>query len=94
MSANYNAMIEYWGLGCPNGGKVCICEGARSEFIGCCLSDPCADGSGTCPEKHIRQTTFSEDKYAYVPIQDCDSAEGKDNWYTCEFNKPPFLGCC
>ncbi|CAF3513212.1 hypothetical protein SNK03_007048 [Fusarium graminearum] len=85
---------EYWGLSCINGGKFYICEDDDTQFIGCCLNDPCGKNNGTCPDGDLRATTFESDKYAKLPAQDCDNSQGVDNWYTCAFTNPPFLGCC
>lgn len=85
---------EHWGLSCPNGGKFYICEEDDTQFVGCCVSDPCGTNKGKCPDGDLRATTFDKDLYAELPTQDCDSSQGTDNWYTCAFLDPPFLGCC
>ncbi|KAK7229408.1 hypothetical protein V2G26_001578 [Clonostachys chloroleuca] len=50
---NSTAIREY-GFGCPSGGHVHICEGAKVEFIGCCASDSYTGGEGVCPDDHLR----------------------------------------
>ncbi|RMJ12898.1 hypothetical protein CDV36_007437 [Fusarium kuroshium] len=85
---------EHWGLSCPNGGKFYICEEDDTQFVGCCVSDPCGTNKGKCPDGDLRATSFDKDLYAELPAQDCDSSQGTDNWYTCAFTDPPFLGCC
>ncbi|KAF4469181.1 hypothetical protein FALBO_3929 [Fusarium albosuccineum] len=85
---------EYWGLSCPDSGKFYICEDDETQFVGCCLSDPCGNNNGTCPDGDLRATTFDKDKYEDLPTQDCDNSQGIDNYYTCKFNSPPFFGCC
>ncbi|KAM9873454.1 hypothetical protein VDGL01_12470 [Verticillium dahliae] len=82
------------GLRCPNQGQFYICEANSTEFIGCCLSDPCADGSGQCPHDKLAPSTFSANQYAAVPGQDCEDARGVSVWWTCRDTSPPFLGCC
>lgn len=82
------------GLACPAGGFPYICEGNATEFIGCCASDPCANGQGECPVADLRTTSFSRDAYASIPEQNCSDPRGAAVWYTCKFNTPPFLGCC
>ncbi|KAH7199199.1 hypothetical protein BKA60DRAFT_625778 [Fusarium oxysporum] len=86
--------IPYFGLSCPSGGAFHICEGANTEFIGCCTSDPCAGNKGTCPDGHLRVATFSADTYNDLPRQDCDDPRGTEIWYTCRGTSPPFMGCC
>lgn len=91
MSANpYKA----FGLSCPNGGDFHICENTKREFIGCCTTDPCSDGSGLCEKANLRAASFSESSYLDIPPQSCDSAGGDNHFYTCTANDPPFIGCC
>ncbi|KAF4447751.1 hypothetical protein F53441_8770 [Fusarium austroafricanum] len=85
---------EHWGLSCTNGGRFYVCEDDDTQFIGCCVNDPCGKNNGTCPDGDLRATTFDSDTYAQLPAQDCDNSQGVDNWYTCAFTSPPFLGCC
>lgn len=94
MSTDNNDHLDSLGLWCPSGGKVYVCDKAAIKFIGCCTSDPCSDGSGKCPSRDMREASFSADKYANIPEQSCDDARGKNVWYTCRDNDPPFLGCC
>ncbi|KAB5523895.1 hypothetical protein GE09DRAFT_483272 [Coniochaeta sp. 2T2.1] len=81
-----------FGLSCPSGGSFYICQNNKTEFIGCCTIDPCRDGSGSCPQENVRSSSFSADSYDVIAPQDCAADTGL--WYTCKFNKPPFLGCC
>lgn len=91
MSANpYKA----FGLSCPNGGDFHICENTKREFIGCCTTDPCSDGSGLCENANLRAASFSESSYLDIPPQSCDSTGGDNHFYTCTANDPPFIGCC
>lgn len=85
---------EYFGLSCPGNGKFYICEGAEAEFIGCCTSDPCADGKGTCPDEDLWGASFNAAAYEDLATQDCDDPRGTEIWYTCKFTNPPFMGCC
>ena len=82
------------GLSCPKGGQVYVCEGNQTEFLGCCKSDPCADGSGNCPKEDLRTTTFSTDAYDEILRQGCAGSKGGVNWWTCTGTAPPFMGCC
>jgi hypothetical protein len=85
---------KHWGLSCTNGGQFYICEDDDVQFVGCCVNDPCGKNNGTCPDGDLRATTFDSDNYSDLPSQDCDNSQGVDNWYTCAFTNPPFLGCC
>lgn len=87
-------MVSTLGLSCPSGGAFYICDKSAQEFIGCCTSDPCADGSGHCPKDNLRSSSFSGDKYADVPAQECTGNNETARWYTCMATLPPFLGCC
>ncbi|KAK4161882.1 hypothetical protein QBC43DRAFT_322952 [Cladorrhinum sp. PSN259] len=83
------------GASCPSGGSFYVCENAKTEFIGCCTSDPCTTANGgSCPKANIRPASFSIDSYHEIPAQQCDSSESTALWYTCAENKPPFMGCC
>ncbi|KAF5250586.1 hypothetical protein FANTH_4223 [Fusarium anthophilum] len=84
----------HWGLSCPYGGSFYICEDDDTQFIGCCVNDPCGRNNGTCPDGDLRGITFDSDKYSELPRQDCDNSQGVDNWYSCAHTEPPFLGCC
>ncbi|KAK6209937.1 hypothetical protein QIS74_11521 [Colletotrichum tabaci] len=82
------------GLSCPRGGDFYVCEGNTTEFLGCCASNPCADGSGKCPTKDLRISSFNPDKYANIPPQGCDDPRPANLFfYTCT-NNVPFIGCC
>ncbi|KAH6699558.1 hypothetical protein EV126DRAFT_44724 [Verticillium dahliae] len=82
------------GLRCPDQGQFYVCEANSTEFVGCCLSDPCANGSGQCPEDELVPSSFSANQYAAIPAQDCEDAKGVSVWWTCRDITPPFLGCC
>lgn len=79
-------------LSCPYGGTFFVCENNTTEFVGCCTSDPCHDGRGTCSNENLRTTSFSHDSFAAIMPQDCSDSSA--SWYTCNFTSPPFLGCC
>jgi hypothetical protein len=87
-------MVSALGLSCPSGGAFYICADTEFEFVGCCSSNPCADGSGHCPKNNLRTSSFSGDKYADIPAQECAGNNGTARWYTCMSTLPPFLGCC
>jgi hypothetical protein len=93
-SMSHTEARGYFGLNCASGGKFYICEDAGTQFIGCCTSDPCGPGNGTCPDGSLRASSFNADAYEDLPTQDCDDARGTDIWYSCKFNNPPFMGCC
>ncbi|KAF6827786.1 hypothetical protein CPLU01_08900 [Colletotrichum plurivorum] len=82
------------GLSCPRGGDFYVCTGSKVEFLGCCASNPCADGSGKCPTKDLRISSFNPDRYASIPAQGCDDARpANETFYTCK-NSISFIGCC
>ncbi|OHE98365.1 hypothetical protein CORC01_06361 [Colletotrichum orchidophilum] len=82
------------GLSCPKGGDFYICEGSTVEFLGCCATNPCADGSGKCPTKDRRISAFNPDRYANIPAQGCDDARpASEIFWTCT-NDISFIGCC
>nr|XP_036577413.1 uncharacterized protein CTRU02_12646 [Colletotrichum truncatum]KAF6784384.1 hypothetical protein CTRU02_12646 [Colletotrichum truncatum] len=82
------------GLSCPRGGDFYICAGNTTEFFGCCTSNPCANGTGKCPTKDRRISSFNPDRYANIPAQSCDDARpSSEIFYTCK-NSISFIGCC
>ncbi|KAI1484074.1 hypothetical protein K445DRAFT_312845 [Daldinia sp. EC12] len=81
------------GLSCPAKGKFYVCENASTRFIGCCTVDPCADGSGRCPQNDLAAASFSSDHYESIPAQSCAPPNNASTWYTCKSSQP-FLGCC
>lgn len=92
-------MTNPLGLSCPRGGDWYICQGTTVEFVGCCTSDPCADGTGFCEEGRLRPASFSASQYSKIPALQCDDRNPRPDtappfWYTCMANNPPFLGCC
>lgn len=91
---NATAAIQHHGFACPIGGKFYICEGAWIEFVGCCTSDPCADGVGICPEENLHKATFARDKFKDLPPLACKDRAGTDIFYTCATDDTTFLGCC
>ncbi|KAI8964066.1 hypothetical protein F5Y11DRAFT_116152 [Daldinia sp. FL1419] len=81
------------GLSCPSKGKFYVCENASIRFIGCCTVDPCADGSGECPQNDLAPTSFSSDHYDSIPAQSCAPPNNSTTWFTCKSSQP-FMGCC
>lgn len=81
------------GLSCPSGGDFYICQGSKIEFLGCCITNPCADGSGVCTRNNLRISSFSFDKFGDIPPQACTNSINS-SWYTCQRGDPPFMGCC
>ncbi|KAK3346862.1 hypothetical protein B0T25DRAFT_553040 [Lasiosphaeria hispida] len=93
------ATLSSLGLSCPIGGAFYICQNNATEFIGCCTTDPCADGSGLCPKNNLRPASFSGDSYSSIPPQQCSQSNSTSTnttalWFTCKMTIPPFLGCC
>ncbi|KAJ4257516.1 hypothetical protein NW762_008640 [Fusarium torreyae] len=82
------------GISCPDGGQFYICEDDDTQFVGCCVNDPCGANNGTCPEGDLRTTTFNPDRYNDIFQQDCNNSQSVRNWYTCTGTNPPFIGCC
>lgn len=85
--------IDTFSLACPKGGDFYICQGNSTQFIGCCNSDPCADGAGTCPSSDLEPATFNKLDYQGILAQDCSGSADAD-WYTCSALATPFMGCC
>ncbi|KAI1494800.1 hypothetical protein F5X96DRAFT_465132 [Biscogniauxia mediterranea] len=81
------------GLSCPSRGTFYVCEHAQIRFIGCCTIDPCADGSGVCPQANLATSSFSSDHYDDIPPQSCAAPYNSSSWYTCK-SSTPFMGCC
>ncbi|KAI2469281.1 hypothetical protein F4781DRAFT_229971 [Annulohypoxylon bovei var. microspora] len=81
------------GLSCPSKGKFYVCDKATIRFIGCCTVDPCADGSGKCPQNSLSAASFSSDHYNSISPQNCAPPHNDSTWYTCQSSQP-FLGCC
>lgn len=81
------------GLSCPSKGKFYVCENASIRFIGCCTVDPCADGSGRCPQNDLAAASFSSDHYDSIPGQSCAAPNNASSWFTCKSSQP-FMGCC
>ena len=94
MATSHSETIQYFGLRCPESATLYICEGGDNEFIGCCTSDPCRDGSGICPDGNLRTASFNPDRYNDLKKQSCDDSRGADVWYSCSRSEPPFMGCC
>lgn len=93
MSNNSSDPITELGLTCPSGGNFHICQDSKVRFVGCCTTDPCADGSGQCAADDVRTASFDAAKYDAIPPESC-AADSSALWYTCRDADPPFLGCC
>lgn len=75
------------GLTCPSEGTFYVCEKAKVRFVGCCTTDPCADGSGECPQQDLRTSGFSSDHYDEIKPQSCVDTDPKKSWYVvCDFD--------
>ncbi|KAI2618645.1 hypothetical protein GGS26DRAFT_602249 [Hypomontagnella submonticulosa] len=81
------------GLSCPSKGQFYVCDKAEVRFIGCCTVDPCADGSGKCPQESLAAASFSSDHYDSIPPQNCAPPRNSSQWFTCK-SAQPFMGCC
>lgn len=82
------------GLSCPYGGSFYICKDAKYRFIGCCTENPCADGTGDCPQDALRYSSYNKDAYRDIPKESCVAPHNDSTWYTCQELVPPFMGCC
>lgn len=86
-------MVLKLGPSCPVNGTFYICNDAPTKFIGCCMTDACAN-KGVCPSKDLRSATFNRGAYDQVPPQSCSVSNPNKFWFTCQNNNIPFLGCC
>ncbi|PSR81732.1 hypothetical protein BD289DRAFT_32640 [Coniella lustricola] len=93
--------VSSLGLTCPDGGHFYVCQGNTTQFLGCCAVDPCAAGTGSCPQASLRNTSYTSDDYESIPAQACVASSSSSSsssslplWYTCADTTPPFLGCC
>ncbi|KAL4820608.1 hypothetical protein BDW67DRAFT_97090 [Aspergillus spinulosporus] len=79
---------------CPSGGTWYVCPEAP-YFVGCCSSDPCTntDSNSTNPCPDVYAASFDGSIYDSIRPNTC-IGESNDNWYTCNFTQPRFLGCC
>ncbi|KAM7223082.1 hypothetical protein V8F06_001638 [Rhypophila decipiens] len=89
---------DQFGIFCsdPKGSFV-VCDNANGSFLGCVSNDqvPCnAKIGGHVDHKYLLPSSFDKDKYAGIPVQDCDHPSGSQLWYVCQNNKIPFMGCC
>lgn len=84
--------IAELGLACPSGGNFYICQGNSTQFIGCCTTDPCAGGAGSCPQANLESATFNKLDYQGIAAQSCINT--KAAWYLCSTLSTPFMGCC
>ncbi|KAK4163069.1 hypothetical protein QBC43DRAFT_213966 [Cladorrhinum sp. PSN259] len=78
---------------CPSGGNFYICQHNTTEFLGCCTTDPCADGHGICPLENLRPASFPPNLFNDILPQTC-ADKGPNIWYICNSTLPPFIGCC
>ncbi|KAH6975072.1 hypothetical protein BKA56DRAFT_688620 [Ilyonectria sp. MPI-CAGE-AT-0026] len=94
MAVNYSSILWFYGFRCLEEGKFCICKDAKTEFVGCCKSDPCVGGKGICPKGNLTQMISSQNLLGGYPPLDCDDPTGNKTWYECKYWVPLFLGCC
>ncbi|KLP22460.1 Uncharacterized protein LW94_14566 [Fusarium fujikuroi] len=95
MEVNYTAITDYYMIRCFSGGNFYVCKkpSTSSEFVGCCDSDPCADGSGICPQTDLRPMSYSPGRTAYKLGLECGALHNA-SFYRCDLSMPHFLGCC
>ncbi|KAJ6004751.1 hypothetical protein N7540_012550 [Penicillium herquei] len=79
---------------CLSGGTWYVCPDAP-HFVGCCSSDPCTnvDANSTAPCPDIYYASFDPSLYDEIRPNACINSSN-NNWYSCKFTDPPFLGCC
>ncbi|OJJ59791.1 hypothetical protein ASPSYDRAFT_88693 [Aspergillus sydowii CBS 593.65] len=79
---------------CPAGGTWYVCPSAP-YFIGCCSSDPCSNtnSNNTSPCPDVYPATFETDIFERFAPNNCIDVSS-ENWFTCNFTDPPFVGCC
>lgn len=94
MLPNNFSQIHKSDFKCSAGGDFYICYGAWFQFIGCCTSDPCADGLGICPDGHLRPAHRVWTADSHFPYSlDCMSQSAGVAMLTCKSNYS-FFGCC
>lgn len=77
---------------CPSGGTWYVCPD-EPYFIGCCSSDPCTNSNTTSPCPDVYAAAFDTSIFNSILPNACINS-ANDNWHTCNFTSPPFLGCC
>ncbi|KAL6237966.1 hypothetical protein BDW75DRAFT_228315 [Aspergillus navahoensis] len=78
---------------CPPGSKWYACPD-EPRFIGCCASAPCTNAtSSVCPAPDLRSASFDGAVFDNITPNTCINSL-PENFYTCNFTDPPFLGCC
>ncbi|KAJ5618402.1 hypothetical protein N7528_007045 [Penicillium herquei] len=79
---------------CLSGGSWYACPN-EPRFVGCCSSDPCTNvpANSTTPCPDIYPASFDPSIYSEFAPNDCIGSVN-NNWFTCSFTDPPFLGCC
>ncbi|KAI1825419.1 hypothetical protein F4861DRAFT_547717 [Xylaria intraflava] len=86
------------GLYCPGGGALHVCLHTRVRFVGCCMYDPCDDGSGHCRADSVRPTGYNPTNQYMIQPQQCevarDSAGANMSWWRCDDGEPPYFSCC
>ncbi|EUC47750.1 hypothetical protein COCMIDRAFT_3375 [Bipolaris oryzae ATCC 44560] len=77
---------SFFDFHCPLGGKWYACA-SGSNFVGCCTSDPCANG---CVQGNIRPGGYNISHHGEWPDASCGSAS---DFFTCNAGDT-FWGCC
>ncbi|KAL4910830.1 hypothetical protein BDW74DRAFT_141971 [Aspergillus multicolor] len=77
---------------CPSGGTWYVCPEAPF-FVGCCSSDPCTNDNTTHPCPDTYAASFDGALFDSIRPNTCID-ESNDNWFTCNFTEPRFMGCC
>ncbi|ENH71510.1 hypothetical protein FOC1_g10007746 [Fusarium oxysporum f. sp. cubense race 1] len=85
MEVNYTAITDYYMIRCFSGGNFYVCKkpSTNLEFVGCCDSDPCADGSGICPQTDLRPMSYSPGRTAYKFGLECGALHNA-SFYRCD----------
>ncbi|EMC91729.1 hypothetical protein BAUCODRAFT_38851 [Baudoinia panamericana UAMH 10762] len=79
-------------MSCPSGGSFYACNGG-SNFVGCCLNDPCTNG---CSAGSLVSTSFDPSQFGEIPDQACGVGQST-SFFTCIYasqNNATFWGCC
>lgn len=88
MSTNWTSVLPFHPY-CPSGIALHVCNTTTSKFVGCCRTDPCTNTNG-CAIGNPKPASFDPAKYGTFSDQNCDDGLP----YSCNGNKPAFLGCC
>ncbi|KAL6712470.1 hypothetical protein ACN47E_000347 [Coniothyrium glycines] len=77
---------SFFDFHCPLGGQWYACS-SGSNFVGCCTTDPCANG---CVQGNLRAAGYNISHHGEWPDASCGSAS---DFFTCSAGDS-FWGCC